>query len=57
MATLRNKRAHLERPALIRTPKLTDIAALVLVLERNPFGALVLLLLALSIALIVWVAR
>lgn len=42
---------------MLRHPKLTDIAALVQVLERNPFGALVLLLLALSVALIVWVAR
>ncbi|WP_269475701.1 hypothetical protein [Variovorax sp. SRS16] len=42
---------------MVRLPKLTDIAALVQVLERNPFGALVLLLLTLSIALVVWVAH
>lgn len=42
---------------MLRTPKFTDIATLVKVLERNPFGSLVLLLLVLSIALIVWAAR
>lgn len=39
-----------------RTPKLTDIAALVKVLEQNPFGSLVLLLI-LGMALFAWLAR
>jgi hypothetical protein len=46
-----------ERTAVLRTPKLTDIATLVRVLEQNPFGSLILLLLLLGVALIVWAAR
>ena len=42
---------------MLRTPKFTDIASLVQILEKNPFGALILLLLMLSVALIVWAAR
>lgn len=42
---------------MLRSPKLTDIATLVEVFEKNPFGALILLLLVLSIALTVWAAH
>jgi len=37
--------------------KLSDLSALVLVLEKNPFGSLVLLLLVLSVSLLVWALR
>jgi len=53
----RNGASTREGYAVLRIPKVSDIAALVTALEKNPFGSLVLLLLALSIALIVWVAR
>jgi hypothetical protein len=42
---------------VLRTPKFTDIATLVQVLEKNPFGSLIPLLLVLSLALVVWAAR
>lgn len=42
--------------AVIRLPKLLDLAALVSTLEKNPFGSLVLLQL-LGMGLIAWLAR
>lgn len=45
----------LESPAVHR-PKLSDIETLVRVLEENPFGSLVLVLLTVGIAFMVWVA-
>ena len=50
-------RTSIERVPVPRLPKLTDIAAFVQVLEKNPFGSLILLLLVLSIALLLWAAR
>lgn len=42
---------------MIRFPKIDDLASLIRVLEKNPFGSLVLLLLVLSSGLVVWAAR
>jgi hypothetical protein len=42
---------------MIRLPKVNDLASLVRVLEQNPFGSLVLVLLVLGSALVVWAAR
>ena len=39
-----------------RSPRLTDILALIETLEKNPFGSLVLLLLA-GLALAGWIAH
>jgi hypothetical protein len=39
-----------------RTPKLADIENFVRVLEKNPFGSLVLVLLTVSVALAIWAA-
>lgn len=44
------------RSAVPRTPKLPEVAALVKILEQNPFGSLVLLVI-LAMALFAWVAR
>ena len=41
----------------MRLPKLSDVAELARALEQHPFGALVLLLLCLTVVLGVWVAK
>ena len=41
---------------MFRKPNLIEIENLVRVLEKNPFGSLVLVLLILSLALAVWAA-
>ena len=48
--------ACMNEVAVIRLPKLLDLAALVSALEKNPFGSLVLLL-VLGMGLIAWLAR
>jgi NADH:ubiquinone oxidoreductase subunit 6 (subunit J) len=41
---------------MMRLPKLPDVAAMVVVLQKNPFGSLVLLLI-LAMALAAWLTR
>jgi hypothetical protein len=53
---MREGRCFLEGPPMLKSPKLVDIGHLVRVLEKNPFGSLVLVLLILSVALTVWAA-
>ena len=39
---------------MLKYPKVADIGHLVQVLEKNPFGSLILVLLILSMALAIW---
>ena len=42
---------------MLGLPKLADIEGLVQILQQNPFGSLVLVLLVLSVGLIIWGAK